>query len=307
MPKIPVPFGDDVSAVEIEKGKLAVLKTDMLVAKTDVPPGMSMWQAARKAIVMNVSDFAAKSVQPIAALVSLGLPRNLTRKDVEQIAAGLNAGARESDTYIIGGDTGEACDLIITVLLFGMAKKNQLKLRCGAKPGDVVAVTGMFGKTAAGLKILSAGAKASDRMRDSLVNSVFMPHARLKEGLALQKTAAVTSSIDSSDGLAWSLHEIAGASHVGIVIDAMPTDEECKNFAKVNNLDPRELTLYGGEEYELILTVKPDRWKETQEIVNSVGGQLFRIGKVTSQKKVVLRIGVKRFTIEPRGYEHFKS
>ena len=72
MPKMPIPFGDDVAAYDLGDGKLAVLKTDMLVDKTDVPSGMNLWQAARKTVVMNVSDFAAKGVKPIAMLVSLG-------------------------------------------------------------------------------------------------------------------------------------------------------------------------------------------------------------------------------------------
>ena len=134
MPEITVPFGDDVSAFEIEGGDLAVLKTDMLVGKTDVPKGMSLWQAARKAVVMNISDFAAKGVQPVAVLVSLGLPGNLSRRNIEEIGSGLNAGARQYGAYVIGGDTGEASDLVISVSLFGIAKKSELVLRSKAKP-----------------------------------------------------------------------------------------------------------------------------------------------------------------------------
>ncbi|MBS7648591.1 hypothetical protein KEJ17_02955, partial [Candidatus Bathyarchaeota archaeon] len=78
MPNMPIPFGDDVSAFPINGEKLVIVKVDMLVGKTDVPPGMSLRQAARKAIIMNVSDFAAKGVIPLAAMVSLGLPPNLT-------------------------------------------------------------------------------------------------------------------------------------------------------------------------------------------------------------------------------------
>ena len=95
MPKMPIQFGDDVSAYDLENGKLAVLKTDMLVGLTDVPPDMSLWQAARKAVVMNISDFAAKGVKPLTLLVSLGLPANISREEIEEIGKGLNAGARE--------------------------------------------------------------------------------------------------------------------------------------------------------------------------------------------------------------------
>jgi len=307
MPKMPIPFGDDVSAYDVGNGNLAVLKTDMLVDKTDVPPGMSLWQAARKAVVMNVSDFAAKGVKPLVMLVSLGLPRKLTRKDIEEIGEGLNAGARGYNTYIIGGDTNEASDLLISLSLFGIAKKNMLMLRSGAKPGDLAAVTGFFGKTSAGLKILIDCFKAPQKIRKTLVESVLMPHARLKEGLALSRTRAITASIDSSDGLAWSLHEIAKASDVGFLINRIPTAKEVERFATINELDPLELTLYGGEEYELVLTVKPRLWKKAEKAVEKVGGKLFPIGKVTAEKLVLLEIDGERRVIEPRGWEHFKS
>jgi len=307
MPKMPIPFGDDVSAYDIGNGDLAVLKTDMLVDKTDVPSGMSLWQAARKAVVMNVSDFAAKGVKPLAMLVSLGLPRRLTSKDIEEIGEGLNAGAREYNAYIVGGDTNETSDLVISISLFGITKKDMLMFRSGAKPGDLVAVTGSFGKTSAGLKILLDGFEAPQKIRKTLVESVVMPHARLREGLALSQAKAVTASVDSSDGLAWSLHEIAKVSTVGFLINTLPVAKEAERFAKINEIDPLELTLYGGEEYELVLTLKPRLWKKAEKAVGKVGGKLLTIGRVTAEKSLILELAGERRVIEPRGWEHFKS
>jgi thiamine-monophosphate kinase len=307
MPGLAVPFGDDVSAVPVADGDVAVLKADMLVDKTDVPRGMSLWQAARKAVVMNVSDFAAKGVQPKAVLVSLGLPGCLMRGDLEEIAKGLNAGAREYGAYVVGGDTGEASDLVISVQLFGTAKKEALVLRSGARVGDVVAVTGFFGKSAAGLQLLLNDYSVSGAMRDVLVGAVCMPMARLKEGLALRRSGAVTASIDSSDGLAWSLHELASLSGVGFVVSGLPVADEVRRFAEFNGLDACELALYGGEEYELVVTVKPKMWSEAETAVEAVGGRLLPIGKATRDKQVVLDVDGKKRVIEARGYEHFKS
>ncbi|MBX5321258.1 MAG: thiamine-phosphate kinase [Candidatus Bathyarchaeota archaeon] len=306
LPKMPIPFGDDISAYNIGNGKLAILKTDMLVGKTDVPPSMSLWQAARKAVVMNVSDFAAKGVKPLAILVSLGLPRKLTEKDVEEIGRGLNSGAREYGAYIVGGDTNEASDLVISLSVFGVAEKGSLMLRSGAEPGDWVAVTGLFGKTSAGLKILLEGFKAPKDICDFLVEAVYMPKARLKEGLALAASKAVTSAIDSSDGLAWSLYEISKASSVGFLIDSVPVAAEAAKFAEMNGLDPFELAFYGGEEYELVLTVKPRLWSRAEKAVKDVGGSLIRIGRVTAEKRVLLETEGEKRVIEPRGWEHFR-
>jgi thiamine-monophosphate kinase len=307
MPDSPVPFGDDVSAVVIGKGQVAVLKTDMLIGKTDVPSGMSFWQAARKAVVMNVSDFAAKGVEPTALLVSLGLPRGFMRKDVEEIARGLNAGAQEYGAYVIGGDTSEASDLVVSVSLFGTAKRKTLMLRNGAKAGDIVAVTGFFGKTAAGLRLLLDGYAASKELREVLMSSVCMPKARLREGLSLCRSGAVSASIDSSDGLAWSLHELARMSGVGFVINSVPVADEVRRFAEFNRLDALELALYGGEEYELVVTVKPKRWAEAEMTVHAVGGRLLPIGKVTRDRQVLLDVDGEKCPVEKRGWEHFKS
>jgi len=307
MPKMPIPFGDDVSAYPIGNSNLAVLKTDMLVDRTDVPRGMSLWQAARKAVVMNISDFAAKGVKPKVILVSLGLPRTLTKRDIEEIGRGLNAGAREYGAYIIGGDTGEASDLVISISLFGIAKESMLMLRSGATPGDLVAVTGYFGKATAGLKILLNNLNVPSEIRKVLIESVLMPHARLKEGLVLSQTKAVTAAMDSSDGLAWSLHEIAKASNVGFLINKLPIAKEVQKLAKLNSLDVFELTLYGGEEYELVLAIKPNLWRKAEEAVERVGGKLLRIGKVTAKRQILLKTDRKRSVIEPRGWEHFKN
>ncbi len=307
MAGMPIPFGDDVSAVEIGKGRVAVLKTDMLVDKTDVPRGMSLWQAARKAVVMNVSDFAAKGVEPVALLVSLGLPRDIMRKDVEEIARGLNAGAREYGAYVIGGDTNEASDLVVSVSLFGTAKRKALMLRSGAKAGDIVAVTGFFGKTAAGLRLLLDGYAASKELREVLLASVCMPKARLCEGLALCGSGAVSASIDSSDGLAWSLHELARMSDVGFVVSSVPVADEVRRFAEFNGLDALELALYGGEEYELVVTVKPKRWVVAETAVEAAGGRLLPIGKVTRDRQVLLNVNGEKCPVAARGWEHFKS
>jgi len=307
MPDMSIPFGDDVSAVDIGHGKLAVIKTDMLVGKTDVPPGMSFWQAARKAVIMNISDLGAKGVQPLALLASIGVPRGLSKRDIQQIGKGLNAGAREYNAYVLGGDTNEASDLVISCAALGICQKSTIVKRSGAKPGDYVAVTGFFGKTASGLKILLENLSVPTEIKEELVNAVLMPHARLREGLALAQTRAATASIDSSDGLAWSLYEISRASNVGFVIDSLPIASQVQKFAKIRGFNPVELSLYGGEEYELLVTIKPKLWQDAKKAVENVGGCLTKIGLATEEKNLLLKMKGKIVPIEARGWEHFKT
>ena len=302
-----VPFGDDVAAITLNKGLLAVLKTDVLVGKTDIPPSMTLRQAARKAVVMNVSDFASKGVKPLALLVSLTLPREYSREAIEEIGEGLNEGAEEYDTYIIGGDTGEGVDLTICCMVFGVSKKGDLTLRRGAKVGDVLAVTGLFGKTSAGLKILLEGRYSPQSLREKLVASVKMPTARLREGLALARTKAVTASIDSSDGLAICLHELKKNSGVGLEVTKLPMAPEAMKFAEMQGLNPEELALYGGEEYELVLTVMPEGWRRAEKAVAETGGRLIPIGRVIEEREVTLRKGDIVEKIQLRGWEHFRK
>jgi len=307
IPDMPVPFGDDVSAVQLGKDRLAVVKTDMLVGKTDVPPGMTLRQAARKAVVMNVSDFAAKGVKPLIGLASLGLPRGFTDKDVEQIGLGLNEGAREYGAYIVGGDTNEASDLVISCSLLGFSDRKTLVKRSGAEPGDIVAVTGHFGKTLAGLKILLEDFSVPEEIKDALIDAIFVPKARLREGLALANTGALTASIDSSDGLAWSLYELSDASNVGFRIDNIPLAPEAVKFAETHGLIPWELGLYGGEEYELVMTVKPEGWEEARKAAPDLEASLTRIGRATEAKKLELSVDGEVKPIERRGWEHFRN
>jgi len=306
-PNTPVPFGDDVAAVPLDGDRLTVLKTDMLVGSLDVPPGMSLFQVARKAAVMNISDFASKGVQPTALLVSLGLPRDYTRKDVEDLAKGLNTGCREYGAYLIGGDTSEAPDLIIACMVYGTAQAKAFIPRSGARPGDVLAVTGSFGKTAAGLKMLLEGLDVPPALRERLVESVYMPKARLKEGLAIAESGAATSSIDSSDGLAVSLHELRKMSGRGFEVSALPVAEEARAFAELHDLKVQDLALYGGEEYELVVTVRPRGWEKVVDAVQRAGGMLMRIGVATSDPQIVLKEEDEVAEIPYRGWEHFKS
>jgi thiamine-monophosphate kinase len=135
---------------------------------------------------------------------------------------------------------------------------------------------------------------------------VYFPKARLEEGLALGLTQTVSASIDSSDGLAVSLYELQKRSQVGFELTTIPVAEEVVRFANENKLDAVEVALYGGEEYELVLTVKPKEWAKACHAVRAVGGNLIAIGKATKKQDIILnQHGVKR-AILYAGWEHFK-
>jgi thiamine-monophosphate kinase len=300
----PLPFGDDVAAIRIGRGQLAVMKCDMLVAKTDIPKGMNPWQTSRKAVVSVISDLAAKGVQPMGILISLGMPRKISENYVRQIGRGMNAAAREYGTHVVGGDTNESTDLTIDVSAFGICEERKFVRRDTAKVGDIVMVTGAFGLPALGLKIIKDNMGISKKLKEKAIKAVFMPKARLSEGLTLAKNHLINSSIDSSDGLAWSLYELSKSSNVGFQINKIPIHREVREFAIKNNLDPIELAFYGGEEYELVITQKSTLYKKTKKKIRT----LIPIGHVTENSgKIILNLKNKYHDIKPLGYEHHSN
>ncbi len=308
MPRIALPFGDDVAAVDIGKDKLAVLKSDMLVDRTDAPRQMTPWQMGRKAVIVTVSDFASKGIRPMALMTSVGIPRKLPRRNIEQLASGLEFGAKEYGVHIVGGDTDESSDIVIDILGFGLGRKGGIMTRSGARPGDILAVTGLFGDTSAGLRVLLERLKLPKELRRELAKTVLLPKAQLKLGLALARSGVVTSSMDSSDGLAWSLHELSRMSHVGFTVEKLPTSPLAKRFAEITKTEIRDLVLYGGEEFKLVVTVRHDGWSKASRAARRVGETLHKIGKVTKSRQVVLReVGARESGIKPVGWEHFIS
>jgi thiamine-monophosphate kinase len=255
-------------------------------------------------VVANVSDLAAKGTRPIAGLVALGLPASLTKRDVQGIASGLSEGAKEYGFPLVGGDTNESKDLIISIALFALMEDRGIILRSGARIGDIVAVTGDFGSTLAGLKGLLDRQIRPSNLPHALARAVYHPSAELELGLRLASTGSLTASIDSSDGLAWSLHEIAKMSRVGILVDRIPVSKAAKQFASTYGYDATDLALYGGEEYHLVVTVRRERIRAA---LRAAHGKLKSIGVVTARRDGVrLKKNGGEIRIPMRGWEHFR-
>ena len=306
MPDMPLPFWDDASAIPLGDGRALIVNTDMLVWETDIPSGMTPYQAARKCVVMNISDLAAKGAQPTAFMPNVGLPKDYLVTDVEEIAMGFEAGAREYSAYVVGGDTNEASDVVMAGIAFGVAEESKLMKRSGATPGDLIATTGYFGLTSAAFKILLEGTPCPEKTREKILNSVYMPNAKVKEGLALSGTGLVTSCMDSSDGLAVSLHDLSRSTGHGYHLDSLPTDPLAEKFAQYNELKSADLTLFGGEEYELIFTFNPENIETIRKALEKVGCTPHIIGKVTEKKAITMTLDGETVDIPAGGWDHFK-
>jgi thiamine-monophosphate kinase len=300
LPKGYFRIGDDVAVVPTGAGSL-VFKVDMLVEHTDMPAGMTYRQAARKAVAMCVSDFAAKGARPDSFVVSLGLKKGVSQEQVDALASGFRDAEEEWDVLLVGGDTNEAKELVIDCAMVGFAK--HLVSRRGAKPGDALIVTGLFGYPPAGLRILNGTAVAKGEFGEKARASVLDPTPSLEVGRALGRF--LSSSMDSSDGLARSLHTLATESGVGFEVTALPAAAGVLEFAEANGLSMRELVLEGGEEYLIAGTIPRSRIAGARAAAQKAGGALLEIGKATPEAgQVVLVTGRTKRHIRDVGWTH---
>lgn len=269
---------------------------------TDVPPGMTYRQAARKAVAMCVSDFAAKGVRPDSFMASLGLKKGVTQEQVDALGDGFRDAEREWKVHLVGGDTNEAEELVIDCAMLGFATR--VVPRGGSSPGDVLVVAGRFGYTSAGLEILTKSAKAEPNFQKRATESVLQPTPELRLGLAL--APYLSSAMDSSDGLARSLFTLAKASGVGFELTSLPAADGVEEFASSNGLESDGLVLQGGEEYVLVGTVRRRKLDAARRAAKRAGGELLEIGRATRSGKVELLAEGGRREIKDEGWTHLK-
>jgi thiamine-monophosphate kinase len=287
-----------------------ILKCDMLVESTDVPPGMRPWQIARKSIVSCISDLSAKGIKPpYISLISIGIPKKYSKAEIVDLANGFQLASKEFEVKIVGGDTNKSKELIIDCNVVGISDEDggdsNIPKRKGARPGDVVICSGEFGYSSSGLKILLGNAKAKGEFKKKAILSVIKPKPQQKFGISLAKY--FSSSIDSSDGLAISLYELAKQSKVNFIIDIVPSANGLKDFAKDNHLKTKDLIFYGGEEYEIVATIPQVYLKKAEALARKLKLKLHIIGKVEKGNGKVIAINENgRYSLlDDRGYTHF--
>jgi len=296
---------DDAWAFKI-RGAYVTVSTDMLVERTDVPPGMTYELAARKAVVMSSSDIASKGHAPTYHLASVGVRSNTTSRKIREIVAGIRQGIAECGGELIGGDTNEAPELTLSMTTLGIRETRPIPRILG-KEGDIVATTGGFGGPPSGLLILLGRATRPRRGLRGLIDAALRPKAHVKAGVSLAGAAVLSGSTDSSDGLSASLHNMMINCDRGAVLQQIPYVRGLEEFAADNGLDPLNLAMNGGEEYNLVLSVKRSEWRKALRVADSEGFELHRLGKVVRTRGLWMldRQGNKR-AIPSGGWSHFE-
>ena len=305
-----LPFNDDAVAFPLFDDFTLVINIDTLVAQTDVPPNMTAYEIGAKTATMAISDLAAKGVQPLFTIASGAFPENYSVEETLSLVKGIRDISHESGAKFLGGDTNEANDIILSVVVAGIINKKNLMKRDTSKKNDLIFSTGKFGLTGAGFKVFLEGYEASTEEREVFREAIYKPKARLREGLFLGSSNMVNSCIDSSDGLAWCFTElIRNKKECGIIIENIPIEEHVLSFAKKNNINPEELALFAGEEFELIFTINKEKEEEFKKRANEKNISIFYLGKISSDypSTIKLQFDKKLIDIEPKGWEHFKE
>lgn len=297
------------SSSEINDNKFLAVTCDMLVEHTDVPPKMTFEQIARKAVVSSVSDLVSKGIMPKAALISLGLPKSLKNSEISKLIDGLSLASKEFGIDIVGGDINESKEIIIDCCMFGsLSSIANIPRRNGACIDDYVVVSGMFGYSSSGLKILMNNLPSPDSyFRKRSVDSVLKPCPSYEFGVFIAQY--LSSSMDSSDGLASSLYELSKESGVNLLIeeDKIPIPPNLKEFLSINNLDFHDLIFYGGEEYNIVGTITKKNLLKISKILKMHHLKLYIIGKVVSGngRVFVLTSDGNKKLLNNNGYTHF--
>jgi thiamine-monophosphate kinase len=291
---------EDVEILNLGKNKI-VAKTDTLVESTDIPPKMKLSDAARKSVVACVSDFAAKGVKPKYGMISVNLPKTISRSKIKEIVTGFKKACREFDIDIIGGDTNGGKEIVFNVCLFGVT--DRIVTRKDSKKGDLIFVTGPFGYTSTGLSILLGKKKGKGAFVKKAIKSVINPKPRLNFGVKNKKY--FSSSMDSSDGLSTTLNEMSKQSKNKFIINKIPALKDLEDYVKSYKLNLDHLVFNGGEEYEFIFTVPPKYKKIIEKNAVLSKTKIIEIGYVTSGKDVYVEKNNTFTRLKDLGWKHF--
>lgn len=307
-------IGDDTAVLRMDREKLLLMTTDMLVEGVHFSFDFARpKEVGKKALVVNISDIAAMGGLPTHATVAIGIPPGFSFKKIEAIYAGLREACTTYRVNIVGGDTVKSPDhLVINVSLIGEVEPFRVIYRSGARPGDLIAVTGPLGGAAAGLHALQHPDPDFPRNTFKVLRTRhLLPVPRVREGRLLSGSGGVSAMNDISDGLASEVNEICQASGTGCLLrsEDIPVDSSARELAEFCGLDPLDWALYGGEDYELVFTVKPDRVEAVKALMAEKGYALYICGEITSageECRLINPAGVE-VPLEPGGYNHFRE
>ena len=308
-------IGDDAAVLDYG-GDPIIVTTDLLVEGIHFDMMYyPLKHLGYKAIVVNLSDICAMNAIPKHVTVSIAVSSRFSVEAIDELYEGMRTACEAYDVDLVGGDTSASLrGLTISVTAIGSIARDKITYRSGAKPGDILCITGDLGSAYLGLQILErekqvylASPESQPQLSDKkyLVGRQLKPEARLESVQYFQKVGLLpTSMIDISDGLASDLMHICKASGVGAFVEEaqVPIHDEARVQAMEFRLDPITCALHGGEDYELLFTVDPKDLEKVR-FMDSV----YIIGEITP-KEDGIQLHTSGGNIHPitaQGWTHF--
>jgi thiamine-monophosphate kinase len=307
--------GDDAAVID-SGGHYTLVTTDMMIESMHFDLMYTpLKHLGYKAVVSNLSDIYAMNGLAEQITVSIGLSNRFSVEAVEELYKGIYAACKNYNIDLIGGDTSASSKgMIISITALGRVKKDRVVYRSGARPGDILAVTGDLGAAYLGLQLLEREKqiflsqpdfKPDLEDKSYIVGRQLKPEARGDMIATFEELNFIpTSMIDISDGLASEIFHICRQSNTGVEIEEakVPIADEAQMTALEFHLDPITCALNGGEDYELLFTADPDQLERLRTMPG-----IYIIGEIKPKSfgKKLLSTGGKHHDLQAQGWQHF--
>jgi thiamine-monophosphate kinase len=309
-------IGDDAAIIRSSPEKETLVTTDLLVEDVDFRRSTTpSFLLGHKALAVSLSDIAAMGARPRWTLISIGVPQEVWDTDfVDKFYDGLFELGSRYDVQLIGGDISRSEKIVVDSIVIGESATNAAIKRTGAKPGDQIFVTGSLGGAAGGLRLIERGAHLADQtvgdaeaqLLDHVLLRHLRPEPRVGWGMVLGQEKLATAMIDLSDGLSSDLNHLCSESGVGALVDSteIPIDPQVRELCGRRALDPLQLSLHGGEDFELLFTVSPQNVSRLPRRVDRIG--ITHIGEIKpAGEGINLRESSRIWQLKPEGWQHF--
>ncbi len=287
-----------------------LVTTDMLVEDIDFRRGwQTPEQLGARALAVNISDIAAMGARPRHYTVALGVPGGIGERWIREFYRGLSSAGTAHRAVLVGGDFSRTpSGIIISIAVIGETLHRKVLYRSGGRSGDILYVTGVLGKAAAGLALLECGmTRNGTAAQRSAIVAHRAPVPRCDAGLWLAHCGAAGAMMDLSDGLSMDLPRLCEASSCGaeIELSGLPVFQDSEAWG----CDPAELALIGAEDYELLFSIRPDKVARFEAAYPASLPPVSRIGKLTRGRKIVpvAAPGRRPKPLPQRGFDHFKK
>jgi thiamine-monophosphate kinase len=305
-------IGDDCAIIPKNKDISFIITTDILIEDIHfIKEKITAFELGYKSLAINLSDIAAMGGDPVCSFLSVGIPKDT---DVEWFDKFISEYQNLSEKYnvpLLGGNTAKSPDkLVINVCVIGEIENKKIKYRSGAKTNDIICVTDYLGDSAGGLNIILNNLP-EDKDSSYLLHKHLMPEPEIFSGQWLASQKGVNAMIDVSDGISSDLNHIVKASKVAAIIgiDKIPVSRELKNISEKNNWNIDDMSVSGGEDYCLLLTIDKDCFQEISKNYQlKFNRPLFEIGKIiTGSPEISFLKNNKKIEFIKKGFDHFNS